>query len=117
MEWIRMSFAYALSRSFFFSSRRRHTRWPRDWSSDVCSSDLLQAVEAEVGTNSRLDSLQAAVLLAKLPHLASWSDQRRRRSEERRVGKECGPGRRRADRKRRAPRSREVDQHRVVSRP
>src|SRR5437870_4834073 len=27
-------------RVFFFSSRRRHTRWPRDWSSDVCSSDL-----------------------------------------------------------------------------
>src|SRR6266508_5717474 len=27
--------------SFFLSSRRRHTRWPRDWSSDVCSSDLL----------------------------------------------------------------------------
>src|SRR6266508_3783883 len=25
---------------FFFSSRRLHTRWPRDWSSDVCSSDL-----------------------------------------------------------------------------
>src|SRR6266508_6361286 len=25
---------------FFFSSRRRHTRLPRDWSSDVCSSDL-----------------------------------------------------------------------------
>src|SRR5439155_17952216 len=25
---------------FFFSGRRRHTRWPRDWSSDVCSSDL-----------------------------------------------------------------------------
>src|SRR5439155_11511447 len=24
-----------------FSSRRRHTRWPRDWSSDVCSSDLV----------------------------------------------------------------------------
>src|SRR2546422_2515051 len=28
-------------RSFFFSSRRRHTRCSRDWSSDVCSSDLL----------------------------------------------------------------------------
>src|SRR5690625_3329195 len=28
--------------SFFFSSRRRHTRWPRDWSSDVCSSDLVK---------------------------------------------------------------------------
>src|SRR5690606_3807757 len=26
---------------FFFSSRRRHTRFSRDWSSDVCSSDLL----------------------------------------------------------------------------
>jgi dTDP-4-amino-4,6-dideoxygalactose transaminase len=31
----------------------------------------------EVGTNSRLDSLQAAVLLAKLPHLAQWSARRR----------------------------------------
>src|SRR5207253_8211343 len=28
----------------FFSSRRRHTRWPRDWSSDVCSSDLAEEV-------------------------------------------------------------------------
>src|SRR5690606_40857257 len=27
-------------RLFFFSSRRRHTRFSRDWSSDVCSSDL-----------------------------------------------------------------------------
>src|SRR5690625_7777225 len=31
---------------FFFSSRRRHTRWPRDWSSDVCSSDLLETNNA-----------------------------------------------------------------------
>ena len=31
----------------------------------------------EVGTNSRLDSLQAAILLAKVPHLAAWSAQRR----------------------------------------
>src|SRR3712207_8723803 len=29
-------------RFFFFSSRRRHTRYWRDWSSDVCSSDLFQ---------------------------------------------------------------------------
>src|SRR5689334_24664535 len=28
---------------FFFSSRRRHTRWNCDWSSDVCSSDLVRA--------------------------------------------------------------------------
>src|SRR5690625_1882349 len=32
---------------FFFSSRRRHTRWPRDWSSDVCSSDLPSVVGDE----------------------------------------------------------------------
>src|SRR3712207_6940894 len=33
--------------SIFFSSRRRHTRYWRDWSSDVCSSDLV-AVYTEV---------------------------------------------------------------------
>src|SRR5215510_12319290 len=34
--------AQAAHALFFFSSSRRHTRWPRDWSSDVCSSDLLE---------------------------------------------------------------------------
>src|SRR5258706_11877307 len=33
----------------FFSSRRRHTRLVSDWSSDVCSSDLRGAVEADGG--------------------------------------------------------------------
>src|SRR5712675_2817119 len=43
---------------FFFSSRRRHTRCSRDWSSDVCSSDLGQpqdeppAVEAQPDVNA-----------------------------------------------------------------
>src|SRR6266508_6584722 len=37
---------------FFFSSRRRHTRWPRDWSSDVCSSDLKLAIEVRHGLKS-----------------------------------------------------------------
>src|SRR3712207_6703886 len=40
---------------FFFSSRRRHTIYWRDWSSDVCSSDLFKAME-----NSRLAELLAA---------------------------------------------------------
>src|SRR6266850_4853255 len=34
---------------FFFSSRRRHTRLQGDWSSDVCSSDLLRSAEERVG--------------------------------------------------------------------
>src|SRR6266487_4735418 len=33
---------------FFFSSRRRHTRWTGDWSSDVCSSDLIGILGATV---------------------------------------------------------------------
>src|SRR5690625_2402639 len=38
--WARATPPWCPSFSLFFSSRRRHTRWPRDWSSDVCSSDL-----------------------------------------------------------------------------
>src|SRR2546422_4266617 len=37
---------------FFFSSRRRHTRCSRDWSSDVCSSDLAPTVQ--VGQTAQL---------------------------------------------------------------
>src|SRR6478672_5784050 len=33
---------------FFFSSRRRHTRSDRDWSSDVCSSDLAEVIEEHI---------------------------------------------------------------------
>src|SRR5690606_40913105 len=33
-----------VSACFFFSSRRRHTRFSRDWSSDVCSSDLIASM-------------------------------------------------------------------------
>src|SRR5207302_7355029 len=38
---------------FFFSSRRRHTRFSRDWSSDVCSSDLVAGYpcRSEIGGN------------------------------------------------------------------
>src|SRR2546421_9596572 len=42
--------------SFFFSSRRRHTRSDRDWSSDVCSSDLVrQHVVAVAGARAEGD--------------------------------------------------------------
>src|SRR6266702_5332273 len=60
---------------FFFSSRRRHTRWPRDWSSDVCSSDL-------GGTGLERDALRRLLLHDARPAVSL-------RSEERRVGKEC----------------------------
>src|SRR5699024_623759 len=43
--------------SFFFSSRRRHTRSKRDWSSDVCSSDLLKAAYS-------LDDINGAVVMS-----------------------------------------------------
>src|SRR2546430_12925461 len=40
-----MSMTYILLVFFFFSSRRRHTRFDCDWSSDVCSSDLVAALQ------------------------------------------------------------------------
>src|SRR5690625_2885357 len=43
---------------FFFASKRRYTRWPRDWSSDVCSSDL-----QKLGIQSE----ERAVLSAHIP--------------------------------------------------
>src|SRR3989475_10078302 len=41
---------------FFFSSRRRHTRFDCDWSSDVCSSDLIRKMVASyVGENKEFE--------------------------------------------------------------
>src|SRR5260370_16911937 len=45
---------------FFFSSRRRHTRFKCDWSSDVCSSDLLKQLELTVKGPAALELLQTA---------------------------------------------------------
>src|SRR5690606_41002324 len=42
----------------FFSSRRRHTRFSRDWSSDVCSSDLDPAVAGSLPPISILDAAE-----------------------------------------------------------
>src|SRR5207253_3275891 len=52
------------------SSRRRHTRWPRDWSSDVCSSDL-RLLTVVGGGVERLGKLGAiAVQRHRLEHAA-----------------------------------------------
>src|SRR5438445_12927100 len=74
---------------FFFSSRRRHTRYWRDWSSDVCSSDLMLG-----GNHHRVDPHRPiAVVLDRDLRLAVGPQVRDQplaaRSEERRVGKEC----------------------------
>src|SRR5215831_20605724 len=63
--------------SFFFSSRRRHTRCLSDWSSDECSSDL--TIASVIGMPQRRAGVDARGI--SFPgHF---------RSEERRVGKEC----------------------------
>src|SRR2546422_7261722 len=85
---------------FFFSSRRRHTRCIRDWSSDVCSSDLLRLellVDAELpGVDDAHRHVGADGVIEKrsvhrLAHgvVAAERERKIRRSEERRVGKEC----------------------------
>src|SRR5439155_8734272 len=97
----------------FFSSRRRHTRWPRDWSSDVCSSDLFASVscadffvkKSAHETEANLKCVVSGTLILRyleriadhatyvgetVPYIVSG--ERAARSEERRVGKECECG-------------------------
>src|SRR5699024_12235161 len=94
---------------FFFSSRRRHTRSKRDWSSDVCSSDLVStvfnvnfiglqtciifAVHLAMAKYPKLMHRPAKRLLSACLQIASGRNARLQlqieRSEERRVGKEC----------------------------
>src|SRR2546429_9990310 len=69
---------------FFFSSRRRHTRCSRDWSSEVCSSDLTTP-----STRPRSPAGRGG------PTGTASPDWRRARSEERRVGKRVDLGGRR----------------------
>src|SRR5690625_5923307 len=45
----------------FFAGRRRHTRWPRDWSSDVCSSDLLQLRNSLPGDRGVAEAMSGGV--------------------------------------------------------
>src|SRR2546422_3594318 len=74
---------------FFFSSRRRHTRCSRDWSSDVCSSDLqFRYEDLRFWEDDALCFNQAVSLNRDRPARAVLGNNRKR-SEERRVGKEC----------------------------
>src|SRR3989454_2009352 len=101
---------------FFFSSRRRHTRLQGDWSSDVCSSDLLSleelqaryarldpagATQIDLQNSRRLVRAIEVCVLTGQPFSSfrnEWKTDAapingvlllRERSEERRVGKEC----------------------------
>src|SRR5690348_18011938 len=56
----------------FFSSRRRHTRWTGDWSSDVCSSDLAYRSGAllDMARVTRLAHDAGALVLWDVSHSA-----------------------------------------------
>src|SRR5436305_11185126 len=73
---------------FFFSSRRRHTRCGRDWSSDVCSSDLTSASLPANSTLTNGSGTFSATLNKNGGQTVTATDTVNR-SEERRVGKEC----------------------------
>src|SRR5207249_6110658 len=51
---------------FFFSSRRRHTSSKRDWSSDVCSSDLMNRLESRFDVRLHPGEIQPAGFPARL---------------------------------------------------
>src|SRR5690606_40958901 len=94
---------------FFFSSRRRHTRFSRDWSSDVCSSDLLHRIQIDALlrhfpqgrhiaqlADTFFDKLDGEIDMRFGRETAHRESDRAvgelvvaPRSEERRVGKEC----------------------------
>src|SRR5690606_40619473 len=93
---------------FFFSSRRRHTIFSRDWSSDVCSSDLPgegfgALVDLDTGNHAQIIEVLCkgdAVAGGLADGFVEQDDtanvirdaiggEQHLRSEERRVGKEC----------------------------
>src|SRR5690625_7638876 len=91
---------------YLFKSRRRHTRWPRDWSSDVCSSDLSADAFTEMIGTFEIKTNERNVLSLTLTNYAiayhyAHGLTLKKRSEERRVGKDRGKGCTRRGKKRR----------------
>src|SRR6266536_1870607 len=66
---------------FFFSSRRRHTRSTRDWSSDVCSSDLRDLADAGLVARRLLVAAAVAIEARQLGERLHLRDAERRRLE------------------------------------
>src|SRR5690348_17991901 len=79
---------------FFFSSRRRHTRWTGDWSSDVCSSDLADEISfvKRMFHRRHVYEHKGGEADAKYIQDSGDTEVRPKRSEERRVGKKCRSG-------------------------
>src|SRR2546426_3859784 len=85
---------------FFFSSRRRHRRSQGDWSSDVCSPDLLESTHTPplwIDSRGEVTFLRAGGMIMGMFEDARYESGEILlrpgdvliRSEERRVGKEC----------------------------
>src|SRR5690606_40498501 len=84
----------------FFSSRRRHTRFSRDWSSDVCSSDLYYVIDPDLagfpGSWTPEIEVVGRAPTGNITGAQTYNgaigvnvNGQATRSEERRVGKEC----------------------------
>src|SRR5437762_7036940 len=72
---------------FFFSSRRRHTRYIGDWSSDVCSSDL--AIRLNQIASVPFGEISSWLKPALSKNAIAWSRAKIGRAS---LGKECGIG-------------------------
>src|SRR5699024_11610135 len=103
-------------RCFFFSSRRRHTRLKRDWSSDVCSSDLTGQLGCRGGCGPVHGRTRGCGLCLGLSLLRGGDPpppgpllRLTARSEERRLGKECRWQRARSQREEKGQREERVE--------
>src|SRR5690349_24582080 len=91
---------------FFFSSRRRHTRSLRDWSSDVCSSDLAPARPGRHARPARAADARVPPVEGEAP-----AEPEQVRSEERREGKSVDLGGRRIIKKKKKKKTKKHKNH------